>query len=131
MGLTNDQAIDLSQKFRNIADSLKNFKFKNWQFLSTEQRESINNTQLKLYDYSQEIITQAVKILVNEAYNSLEDLKRVIAKANHAIENLNEITHVLKIASTIVGLCSTIIYNSRDIFSAIDKVTESIENYQN
>lgn len=128
MGLTDDQAKDLAQRFREIADSLKYYKLKSWDSLSPDQHTLINETQLRLYEYSQKMITQVVERIIDEAQCSLEDLRHVIKNANYVINNLQKVTQVIKVVEAINGLAITIINNPIDIISAIEKLTKSMES---
>jgi len=66
MPISKDQARELAKTFRDLSNQLGDFRFKNWSNLSTGQRQSIEDAEWTLLNYSSDFITTAVGIALND-----------------------------------------------------------------
>lgn len=129
MRLTAEEAFDLSRRFRELSVELGNFRFSNWKELSATQRANIEFWEWSLLNYSSDMITQAVGIVLDETEISLQALQESTNKARRAIRTLKTVRKVIKVSTAAVGLGAAIVSKdpgaiAKNAKALVDVVTE-------
>jgi hypothetical protein len=109
MKLTANQARDLAQSFRNVSVSLGEYRFANWDLLTKTQRDTIEDAEWTLLNYSSDFVTQAVGLTLDDAKASLKNIQDATAKAKQAVETIKTIKKVVVIAGAVIKLGAAIV----------------------
>jgi hypothetical protein len=125
--ITTAQALDLAKDYNKSANAIGDFRLKNWNRLSAEDRLVLGNTGRTLLDHSQDLITYAVGKILDDAQASLNDIKRATAKANQTIKTINDIKKVINVGAALVSLAAAIITeNPAGIAEAVKGVVTAV-----
>jgi len=109
MALTAQEAFDLSKQFRDLAITLGNHRFSNWQTLTPTQRRDIEDEEWSLINASSDMITKAVGLALDESKSSLKLIKKSVRKAKSSIKKLKKVKQIIYIAAAAVGLGAAIV----------------------
>jgi hypothetical protein len=109
MALTAQEAFDLSKQFRDLAITLGNYRFANWQTLTPTQRRDIEDEEWSLINASSDMITKAVGLALDESKSSLKLITKSVKKAKSSIKKLEKVKQIISVASAVVGLGAAII----------------------
>ena len=109
MALTAQEAFDLSKQFRDLAITLGNYRFSNWQTLTPAQRRDIEDEEWSLINASSDMITKAVGLALDESKSSLKLIAKSVKKAKSSIKKLKKVKQIISIAAAVVGLGAAII----------------------
>lgn len=118
MKLTANQARDLAQSFRDVSVALGEYRFANWDSLTKAQRDSIEDAEWTLLNYSSDFITQAVGITLDDANASLSNIQDVTAKAKKAMETINTIKKIVVIAGAVIQLGAAIVTKNPGVIAS-------------
>ena len=129
MKLTADQARDLAQSFRSLSVTLGDYRFENWDDLTKAQRNSIEDAEWTLLNYSSDFITQAVGLTLEDTRGSLEDIQKATQKAQKTVERIKNIKKVIGITGAVIQLAGAIASRHPEaIISAVGGVATAIES---
>src|ERR1700740_3220355 len=103
-----NQALQLAKDYNESAHAVGDFRIKNWDRLSPEDRLVLGNLGRSLLDHSQDLITYAVGKILDDTQASLNVIRKATADANQAIKTINEIKQVITIATALVTLAAAI-----------------------
>jgi len=106
--ITAAQALQLAKDYNQSANNIGEFRLKNWDKLSAEERLVLGNTGRTLLDHSQDLITYAVGKILDDTEASLNDIRQATADANQTIETINDIKKVINIGAALVSLAAAI-----------------------
>lgn len=121
MKLTADQARDLAKTYFDLAKSLGEYRFDNFDELSPAKRKKIEEFERELLDSSTKFTAKAITISLDELTPVLERIGDVTKKMQKSINHLQKIDKVLKIAGSAVQLAGAIISgNPEAIFKAAE-----------
>lgn len=109
MALTAQEAFDLSKQFRDFAIALGNYRFANWQSLTSTQKRDIEDEEWSLINASSDMITKAVGLALDESKSSLKLITKSVKKAKSSIKKLEKVKQIISVASAVVGLGAAII----------------------
>src|SRR5688572_8623517 len=102
MKLTADQARELARSFRDISVALGDYRFQNWDSLTKAQRQSIENAEWTLLNYSSDFITLAVGLTLDNAQGSLKRIQEATGTAKKIVETIKTIKKIILIASSVI-----------------------------
>ena len=130
MPLSKDQARELAQSFRDISTQLGEFRFRNWGNLSLEQRQSIEDAEWTLLNYSNELITTAVGLVLNDMQADLNAISAATAHAKKVIETINTVQDVLTVTASLImfggsiasGNYNAILSASQDLYNTATRM---------
>ena len=106
--ITASQALQLAKDYNQSANNIGDFRLRNWETLSAEDRLVLGNTGRTLLDHSQDLITYAVGKTLDDTQASLNDIRKATADANQTIKTINEIKKVINIGAELVTLAAAI-----------------------
>ncbi|MCR4289672.1 MAG: hypothetical protein NUV86_05360 [Candidatus Scalindua sp.] len=109
MKLTAKQARDLAQSFRTVSVSLGEYRFANWDSLTKAQRDTIEDAEWTLLNYSSDFVTQAVGLTLDDAKGSLKNIQDATAKAQKAVETIKTTKKVVVIVGAVIKLGAAIV----------------------
>lgn len=123
MALTAAEAFELSKWFRDLSNELANYRAKEWNSLSNDQRQSLEDAEWRLLNAANELTTAAVGLTLDESEGGFNKLQGSTARAREAIKTLHTVAKVIDIATAAVGLAAAIA--SKDV-GAIGKNAKSL-----
>jgi hypothetical protein len=106
--ITSEDALDLARLFKESALGLGQFQLDHWNNLSEGQRRDLTDQEYTLLDHSQNLVTYAVGVMLDEAQASLDDIREATVKANKAIQTVTNIKKVMEIATALITLGAAI-----------------------
>ena len=109
MALSAQEAFDLSKQFRDFAIALGNYRFTNWQSLTSTQRRDIEDEEWSLINASSDMITKAVGLALDESKSSIKLINKSVRKAKRSIKKLKKVSQIITIAAATVGLGAAIV----------------------
>lgn len=118
MKLTAKQARDLAQSFRSVSVSLGEYRFANWDSLTKAQRDTIEDAEWTLLNYSSDFVTQAVGLTLDDAKGSLKNIQDATAKAQKAVETIKTIKKVVVIVGAVIKLGAAIVSENPSLIAS-------------
>jgi len=106
--ITSEDALDLARLFKESALGLGQFQLDHWNNLSEGQRRDLTDQEYTLLDHSQNLVTYAVGVMLDEAQASLDDIREATVKTNQAIQTVTNIKKVMEIATALITLGAAI-----------------------
>lgn len=125
--ITAAEALQLAKDYNESANAIGDFRLKNWDKLSAEDRLVLGNTGRTLLDHSQDLITYAVGKILDDTQASLNDIRKATADANQTIKTINDIKKVISIGAALVSLAAAIYTeNPSGIAQAVKDVVSAV-----
>jgi hypothetical protein len=106
--LTADDALALAGRFHDLAVAAGNYRFDNWEKLTTAQRKSLEDAQWSLLNASSDMITRAVGIILDGSETSLKQIQAATGEAEKTLKTLKNIKKAIRVATAAVGLAAAI-----------------------
>jgi hypothetical protein len=104
MPITKEQARDIAKQFLDLSHNLGAYRFNNWDTLSQSQRQTIEDIEWDLLNYSSSFTTTAVGIALNDMETDLKAISDATVKAKQVIQTIETVKKVIKVASALVVL---------------------------
>jgi hypothetical protein len=108
MELTADDARNLAQAFRTVASALGNYRFNNWDALSSDQLSQLEADEWALLNYSSELVTKAVGLTLKESQSDLKGLLEATTQATAALGPIATVNKVLSVSGAMLQLGAAI-----------------------
>jgi len=125
--ITAAQALQLAKTYNESANAIGDFRLRNWDKLSAEDRLVLGNTGRTLLDQSQDLITYAVGKILDDTQASLDEIRRATADANRAIKTIDDIKRVISIGAALISLAAAIYTeNPSGISEAVKAVVSAV-----
>ena len=102
--ITQLDALALAKLFKEAALAVGQYQLDHWDTLSKNQRCELTETEYAILDHSQDLITAAVGVQLDETKTALADIQRATGVATHAIQTLQNLQQVLTVAAGLVAL---------------------------
>jgi hypothetical protein len=112
--LSADQAFELANEFHNLAVSVGNYRFDNWDDLTPTQRKRLEDLQWTLMNYSSDFIAQGISLTVDNLQGALNKLVNATSEANDAIKKIKVVNKVVAIATAATILGASIMSGNAD-----------------
>jgi hypothetical protein len=127
--ITAAQALQLAKDYNASANAVGDFRVRNWDQLSAEDRLVLGNIGRTLLDHSQDLITYAVGKILDDTQASLNDIRKATADANQSIQSINDIKKVISIGAAVVALAAAIYTeNPSGIAQAVKAVISAVSS---
>ena len=119
MKLTADQARNLARSYFNIAQALGEYRFDNFDTLSAAKRKQIEDLERTLLNSSTTFTAIAITISLDDLEPVLGRVTEVTTQMQTAIDQLQKVDKVIKIATAAVQLAGAVLSgNPEAIFKA-------------
>jgi len=127
--LTSDQAFALAQQFHDLAVAIGNFRFANFDDLSSAQRKRLEDLQFDVLNDSTKFNAISIDLSLNELQSTLADINASTDRMKDAITNLKNIGKVINIATAAVTLGAAIVsMNPGAIASAVSGTVKALNS---
>lgn len=97
--LTAQEARRIAATFRRLSSALGEYRFDQWDALTEEERQRIENIEWTLLNYSSDFIAEAIVITADQ----LEDVRPEI---DRAVDAINEVTGRIGDARTLITIAT-------------------------
>ena len=104
MPISKEQARDIAKAFLELSHELGSYRFANWNDLTPAQRRQIEDAEWDLLNYSSSFVTTAVGIALTDMESDLKTITDATAKAQKALETIDTVKDVIKVATALVVL---------------------------
>ena len=127
MKLTADQARDLAKSYFDLAKSLGEYRFDNFDNLSTVKRKKIEEFERSLLNSSTTFTAMSITVSLDDLTPVLERIGDVTKKMQATISHLQKVDRVIKIAGSAVQLAGAILSgNPEAIFKAAEDSADTL-----
>ena len=106
MDLTLEQANELADKYKALADSIlkRNLEKLRLKQITPAESEKLDEAEADARNLCSRFTTEAVGLIIDDTVASLEKLNEVTDKANDAIKHLATVNKVINVATSAVKL---------------------------
>jgi len=127
--LTPNQAFILAKQFHDLAVVIGNYRFENWDGLSSDERRALEDLQFDVLNDSSKFNGMSISLELDDLQGTLDDLGEVTDNMQQAIKNLKNIGKVIKIATAAVTLGAAIVsMNPSAIGSALSGAANALKD---
>ena len=127
--LTSKQGNELANNFLTLAQSIGDYRIKNYKSLTKNQNLKLRQLHKKTLDYSDVLFTTSATLFMEDAKNSLLKLDSITKKIKKSYKSLKEVQKAIDIATDIIVLGASLIsLNPLAIIDSIDNLKEVIED---
>lgn len=126
--LNSQEANILSENFRELAKSINDFRFNNFNSLSKEENQNLDDLQESILNYGEDILARSTNLVMDDVQESLKTIKDVTTKIKNTVQTLKDFQKGINIATSIVTLGAAIINkNPQSILNAIEGVVGTLD----
>lgn len=125
--LTSDQAFILAQEFHDLAFAIGNFRFANFDDLSSDERKLLEDLQFDVMNDSTKFNAISIDLALNDLQSTLDDINGATDRMKDAINHLKDVGKVINIATAAVTLGAAIVsMNPGAIASAVSGTVKAL-----
>ena len=106
--LTSKQVGDLAKQFTDLATIVQEYLQANGSSMSPPEYKRIALLICDLSDISNELLTKAVGLIIENAKKSVADIEKATTQAKEAIGHLKDIQHTISLLTAVIGLGTAI-----------------------
>jgi len=125
--LTARNALDLSEAFYQDALALHDYIYANWEKISKSNRDKLRSQRRTLLNHADNLITDAVGIVLDEGQYNLKELIKTTKKANKTLKKIKSVRKAIKVTAALILLAAAIQTNNPGaIIEALSEVKDSM-----
>jgi len=125
--LTSQQVKDLANNFLVLAQSIGDFRERNWNNLSKLDNQRLGNLQWSVLNSVEDILAFSTIIIMDDIQGSLTKIKKVTSEIKTTVKTLKDIQKGISIAAAAVTLGAAIISrNPQAIVDAIKGLVKAV-----
>lgn len=126
--ISKTDAIGLARDYRNASVAIGDFRFKNWNQLTNQQRKQLEDREWDLLNSSGVLITDATGIALDEAKVTLKNLKKAVVDGTKVLANIKTAKDALRLVGALLGLSGAIASgNSGAIAETVIEVAKAVK----
>ena len=127
--LTSKQANELANNFLAVAQSIGDYRIKNYNALTKNQNIKLRQLHKRTLDYSDDLYTMSATLIMDDAENSLLKLDAITKKIKKSYKSLKDVQKAMDIATKVVTFGASIFSLSPlAIIHSINNLKEVIED---
>lgn len=120
--LSANQARELGKEFFQLSKSLGDYRFDNWDKLTKSQRDSIEDFEWTLLNYSSDFTARAIRVTLEDLQATLGNIRRATNDMDQAIHRLKQVNKIIGIAAAAIKLAAAVATsNVNAIATALDE----------
>lgn len=124
--MTAQQLSDLALQLKTMARSISDYQTQHWNDAKPQELADLNKKERDLLHESQDLIAQSVVVSVNDAAATLQSITNLADRMKKELHQINEINHVIRIATACVSLATAIAGNNATaIVGAIKGISDA------
>ena len=126
--LTSKQINTLANNFLALAQSLGDYRYKNFDSLTKIQNKKLRESHKRTLDYSDDLYTMSATLVMSDAENLLSKLDTITKKIKKTYKSIEDIQKVIDIATSVVTLGASIFsLNPQAIIDSLGNLKEAVE----
>ena len=126
--LTSKQVNELANYFLALAQSIGDYRYKNYDSLTDTQNKKLRESHKRTLDYSDDLYTLSATLVMDDIDNSLTLLESITKKIMKSYKSLEDVQKAINIATSVVTLGASIFsLNPQAIIDSMGKLKELIE----
>ena len=110
--LTSQQANQIAGNFLALAQSIGNYRYKNFERLSKSSNQQIKELHLEILEYADNLYTLSATLVMSDVKESLASINHISAQIDETYKTLQSIQKAINIATSIINLGEAIISKS-------------------
>ena len=126
--LTSKQVNELANNFLALAQSIGDYRYKNYDSLTHAQNKAIRELHRRILDYSDDLYTISASLVMDDIDSSLIILDSITKKIMKSYKSLKDVQKAINIATNVVTLGASIFsLNPQAIVDSMGNLKNSIE----
>ncbi|MCX2493099.1 hypothetical protein OQX63_06420 [Pedobacter sp. PF22-3] len=126
--LTSQQANQIAGIFLTLAQSIGDYRYKNFERLSKSENQQIKELHFKILECSDNLYTLSATLVMNDIKESLASINHISAQINETYKTLESVQKAINIATSIIDLGAAIISKSPQNIADSIKDLKSVWN---
>lgn len=126
--LTAIQANRLANEFLSLAQSIGEFRYKNYDNLNNEENQKLRNYHWSVMNSSDDIFTLSANLVLEDTEEALTEISGVSSEMKNTYKDLQNIQKAIDIAASVVTLGAAII--SKNPQAIADSLSGLIETWK-
>lgn len=127
--LTSKQVHELANNFLALAQSIGDFRYKNYDTLTEEQNKILRETHKRTLDYSDDLYTMSATLVIDDVKRSLSKLDTITENIKTSYQSLEDVQKAINIATNVITLGASIFsLNPQAISDALGSLNDSVED---
>jgi hypothetical protein len=128
MAISKEDARELARIFREISVKTGDFRFRNWDKLSPEERRTLEDVEWTLLNNSSDLITTAAGIVLADMEKDLKAITDAVAEAKTVVDTIKSVQDILKVTAAMIALGGAIAFGKPDaILSAAGELSSTVK----
>ncbi|TLU88391.1 MAG: hypothetical protein FDX30_02890 [Chlorobium sp.] len=125
--MSDENPSDLGKIFRDLSTLIGDFRISNWGDLTEEDRQTLEDAEWTLLNYSSDFIRNDVENTLNSMNVDLEAISKATSDAKEAVKAITSVKNVLTLTANIIALGGAITSgNVGAISGAIGTLSQTI-----
>ncbi|WP_316828410.1 hypothetical protein [Pedobacter miscanthi] len=110
--LTSQQVNQLAGNFLALAQSIGDYRYKNFEKLSKSNYQKIKELHLTILNYADNLYTISAILVMDDVKESLTSINHITTQINETYKTLQSVQKAINIATSIINLGAAIISKS-------------------
>lgn len=112
--ISTEDARDLARLYYDLAVSLGEFRFNNWDEMSQSQRTELESLEWTLLTQSSDMTTRAISLATTDMKSSLKEISRATKGLTRAVRRVSDVKKAIMFASKALALGSAVFTGNAD-----------------
>ena len=127
--LTSKQVNEIANNFLALAQSIGEYRYKNFDSLTKTQNKILRESHKRTLDYSDDLYTLSATLVMNDIKNSLTKLESITKKIKKSYKSLEDVQKSINIATSVVTLGASIFsLNPQAIIDSLGNLKDAIKD---
>lgn len=121
MPLSSADAFDLADRALDASIEIRRLRNRRWDDLKPAQRETMKNQADALSLVSDQLLNQAIRLVLDETAVSVAGVRRAAQRATAALKTLGDLRAALDVAAALAGLAGAVLSENPAAIAAAAK----------
>ncbi|MDY7394851.1 hypothetical protein UMM65_06330 [Aureibaculum sp. 2210JD6-5] len=127
--LTSKQVHELANNFLALAQSIGDYRYKNYEVLTEEENKILRETHKRTLDYSDDLYTVSATLVIDNVKSSLAELDAITENIRMSYQSLEDVQKAIDIATNVITLGASIFsLNPQAISDAMGSLKDAVED---
>jgi hypothetical protein len=121
------QASELARHFLALAQSIGDYRYRNWQKLAKKDNQQLGDFQWSVLNCGEDMLASSTTLVMDDVKNSLAKIEVLTVKVENTLASLSKIQTIINCAAAIVILGGAVISkNPGTITGAIEALEDAV-----
>lgn len=126
--LTSKQVNEMANNFLVLAQSIGEYRYKNFDSLTKNQNKILRESHKRTLDYSDDLYTISATLVMDNVTDSLTKLELITKKIKKSYKPLEDVQKAITIATSVVTLGASIFsLNPQAIIDSLSNLNDAVE----